>query len=221
MNSRTTTHRSRDYEFQRGALRGTQLDAARIAPAAHRGGLTARAPRSKRIASVRIVFERDAPHRLGGRRSSCSRWSCSRWRAARRARGARLAGLGADRARRTQASALAHFLRVGAARAEVLAGLLPLAALALLAWGGARSSRFGWIGQHLARRWCCRRPSANTPCPVAIRCWWISPRLLAEHAAQRAPLPRMHYADLREFIARLEALGELKRVAPRCRRASR
>ena len=135
-----------DYHFQRGALRGTQftLFESRLL---HIGTDCTESTVLDAIGSVRIAFERDA-RRIG-------------WGAALGAialvvfalagpldalAGRGLSEISAQIARDgAQASALAHFIESALEVLKFFTGLMPLAALALLACGVALAV-LGWIG---------------------------------------------------------------------------
>lgn len=146
MNTRIADEPIADYHFQRGALRGTQftLLESRLQ---HIGTDYSESTVLEAIVSVRIAFERDT-RRIG--------WGVAFGALALvvfalagpldAAVGRGLAETAAQIARDgAQASALAHFLESALRVLKFLVGLMPVAALALLAWGVTLVA-LGWIG---------------------------------------------------------------------------
>jgi hypothetical protein len=135
-----------EYQFLRGALRGTQL-ALLDSRLLHFGTDYTESTALDAIASVRIAFERDA-RRIG--------WGVALGAAALivfalagplgASVGRGLAEVSAQVARdAVQASALAQFLASALGVVKLIAGLMPAAALALALWGAALAV-LGWIG---------------------------------------------------------------------------
>ena len=126
------------FDFPSGPLRGTQLTlyGARLL---HHGGSQMESITLGAIASVRVGFQRDAT-RIG--------WGVALAAAAlllfllARPLAAVAAGAAAEVA---DAQAMGQLLRAVLGALEALAGLMPVAGVAFLAWGGALIA-FGWIG---------------------------------------------------------------------------
>lgn len=146
MNPRMDDPPVAEYQFQRGALRGTQL-VLQDSRLLHFGAHSTESTALDAIASVRISFERDLRRAGWGAAvivAAVILFALSGPLGALAGRG--LAEISAQIARDgPQASGLAHFLESALGGLKSLAGVLPYAAFALAAWGVLLGVT-GWIG---------------------------------------------------------------------------
>ena len=165
---------------------------------------TSRPCRSAAIAALRVAFERDT-RQLG-------------WGIALRRRRARHAARSPGRSAACADAAAAEMATAGGQGvARALLQLVPRRSRRSPACcrslrsparsAAARSACFGWHRQHHAHAQPRRRASASIRCAGATRCCSTSPRRLSERLMSLQGSAAVSYADLREFLAQLEARG--------------